>query len=151
MPDILLLNGPNLGSLGTREPSIYGTVSLKQVEERVRARLASAGFGLRAEQHDAEGDLLGALRAHADTAGAIVNPGALMIAGWSLRDALADYPAPWVEVHISNVWARESFRHSSILSALALGVIAGLGVHGYELAAAALVQHLTSTAPRKPQ
>lgn len=147
VPEILLLNGPNLGSLGTREPAIYGTTSLQDVENNVAARLAADGFGLRAEQHDCEGCLLRALRGNADTAGAIVNPGALMVAGWSLRDALAGYPAPWVEVHISNVWARESFRHTSILSGLAVGVVAGFGVYGYELAAAALIQRLASGGP----
>lgn len=142
MPDILLLNGPNLGTLGTREPAIYGRTTLAEVEQAVADRLASAGFGLRAEQHDGEAALIGALRRHRDTVAAVVNPGALMIAGWSLRDALADYPAPWAEVHISNVWARESFRHNSILSPLAVGVIAGFGVHGYELAVDALLRRL---------
>ncbi|MGA8113098.1 MAG: type II 3-dehydroquinate dehydratase [Actinocatenispora sp.] len=146
MPDILLLNGPNLGSLGTREPAVYGTTTLPEIERRVADRLAVASYGLRAEQHDCEGALIGALRENADAAGAIVNPGALMIAGWSLRDALADFPAPWAEVHISNVWARESFRHNSVLSPLAVGVIAGFGVYGYELAADALVQHLAAAA-----
>jgi 5-deoxy-5-amino-3-dehydroquinate dehydratase len=145
LPDILLLNGPNLGALGTREPAVYGTTTLAEVEQRVAERLSGAGFGLRAEQHDCEGALIVALREHADTVAAIVNPGALMIAGWSLRDALADYPSPWVEVHISNVWARESFRHNSILSPVAVGVIAGFGVHGYELAVDALVHRITGS------
>ncbi|MFF3498185.1 type II 3-dehydroquinate dehydratase [Streptomyces sp. NPDC003247] len=140
--DVLLLNGPNLGTLGTREPGIYGTTTLAEVEEAVAARLAAAGYGLRSEQHDGEGEVIRALHKHRDTAAAIVNPGALMIAGWSLRDALADYPAPWAEVHISNVWARESFRHNSVLSPLAVGVIAGFGTHGYELAADALLRRL---------
>jgi 5-deoxy-5-amino-3-dehydroquinate dehydratase len=138
MPDLLLLNGPNLGTLGVRQPEIYGRTTLTEIEEAVRERLAPAGLGLRAEQHDGEGELIGALWRHRDTAGAIVNPGALMIAGWSLRDALADYPAPWVEVHLSNVWAREPFRHHSVVSPLAAGVIAGFGARGYLLAADAL-------------
>jgi 5-deoxy-5-amino-3-dehydroquinate dehydratase len=71
--------------------------------------------------------------------GAIINPGALMIAGWSLRDALANYPQPWIEVHLSNVWARERFRHESVLAPLASGVIVGLGSLGYRLAAKALL------------
>ena len=145
MPDVLLLNGPNLGILGTRQPEIYGRVSLAEITGGVRTRLAAAGYGLQAEQHDGEGDLIGALARHHGTAGAIINPGALMIAGWSLRDALAAYPAPWVEVHLSNVWARESFRHNSVLSPLALGVIAGFGAHSYLLAADALLMALPDT------
>lgn len=142
MTDLLLLNGPNLGTLGTRQPEIYGTTTLAEVEADVRSCAAAAGFGLRAEQHDDEAGLLAALRRHADTAGAVLNPGALMMAGWSLRDALADYPAPWIEVHISNVYAREGFRHRSVLSALATGVIVGLGTDGYVLAAKALLRTL---------
>lgn len=143
MADILLLNGPNLGTLGTRQPEIYGRTTLAEVESAVRARVAVAGFGLRAEQHDGEAELIRVLQRSRDTAGAIVNPGALMIAGWSLRDALADYPAPFIEVHLSNVWAREPFRHNSVLSALALGVIAGFGPRSYLLAADALVGAVT--------
>ncbi|MFI1826484.1 type II 3-dehydroquinate dehydratase [Streptomyces sp. NPDC020412] len=143
--DFLLLNGPNLGTLGTRQPEVYGTTTLAEVAESVAARLAGAGYGLRSEQHDCEGALIRALTRHRDTVAAIVNPGALMIAGWSLRDALADYPAPWAEVHISNVWAREPFRHNSVVSPLAVGVVAGFGVHGYELAAEALVRRLGGT------
>lgn len=143
MADVLLLNGPNLGTLGTRQPEIYGRTSLAEIESAVRSRVAAAGFGLRAEQHDGEGELIHALQRGRDTVGAIVNPAALMIAGWSLRDALADYPAPFVEVHLSNVWARESFRHNSVLSALALGVIAGFGPRSYLLAADALVSAVT--------
>lgn len=142
MADVLLLNGPNLGTLGTREPEIYGHTTLAEIEKSVADRLAAAGYGLRAEQHDGEGELIGSLRRHSDTAAAIVNPGALMIAGWSLRDALASYRPPWVEVHLSNVWARESFRHNSVVSPLALGVIAGFGAHGYLLAADAVTAAL---------
>lgn len=140
MGQILLLNGPNLGTLGTREPDLYGTKTLADVEAEVRAEVERAGWELVAVQRDGEGELVGALQDHRSAAGAIVNPGALMIAGWSLRDALADFPAPWVEVHISNVWAREPFRHNSILSPLAAGVVAGFGTAGYRLAAIALVE-----------
>ena len=142
MPDILLVNGPNLGTLGSRQPEIYGTTTLTEIEKAVRAHLAEASYGLRTAQHDSEGSLIQVLQGNGDTAGAIVNPGALMIAGWSLRDALAAYDPPWVEVHITNVWARESFRHNSILSPLAVGVVAGFGAHGYLLAAEALLHHL---------
>ncbi|MFB4194591.1 type II 3-dehydroquinate dehydratase [Streptomyces carpaticus] len=139
MPSILLLNGPNLGILGRREPEIYGTATLTDIQRAVEKEVSARGWGVVAVQDDSEGALVGAVHDNWDTVGAIVNPGALMMAGWSLRDALAAYPRPWVEVHLSNVWARERFRHESVLAPLALGLIAGLGAHGYELAARALM------------
>lgn len=140
MAEILLLNGPNLGTLGTRDPDVYGSKTLAEVEAEVRAEVERGGWQLVAVQRDGEGELIRALQDHRSAGGAIVNPGALMIAGWSLRDALADFPAPWIEVHISNVWAREPFRHNSVLSPLAAGVVAGLGTAGYRLAAVALME-----------
>lgn len=139
MSDVLLLNGPNLGILGRREPEIYGTDTLADIERAVGEEVAARGWRVVAEQHDCEGALIRAIQDRYDTVGAIVNPGALMIAGWSLRDALANYPRPFVEVHLSNVWARESFRHDSVIAPLASGVIVGLGSLGYRLAARALV------------
>jgi 5-deoxy-5-amino-3-dehydroquinate dehydratase len=139
MTRLLLLNGPNLGILGHREPEIYGTDTLADIEKAVAEEVAEAGWRLVAFQDDCEGALVRIIHSHQDTVGAIVNPGALMIAGWSLRDALAAYPRPWLEVHISNVWAREQFRHESVIAPLASGVIAGLGTLGYRLAARALV------------
>ncbi|WP_328348269.1 type II 3-dehydroquinate dehydratase [Micromonospora sp. NBC_00421] len=140
MPHVLLLNGPNLGILGRREPEIYGTDTLADIERAVAEEVAPRDWQVAAEQHDCEGALIRAIQDSYDTVGAIVNPGALMIAGWSLRDALANYPRPWMEVHLSNVWARESFRHDSVLAPLASGVIVGLGALGYRLAARALVE-----------
>jgi 5-deoxy-5-amino-3-dehydroquinate dehydratase len=137
--DVLLLNGPNLGILGRREPEIYGTHALDDIERAVGEEIAARGWRVVAEQHDCEGALIRAIQNRYDTVGAIVNPGALMIAGWSLRDALANYPRPFIEVHLSNVWARESFRHDSVIAPLASGVIVGLGSLGYRLAARALV------------
>lgn len=139
MSDVLLLNGPNLGILGRREPEIYGTDTLDDIERAVGEEIAERGWRVVAEQHDCEGAMIRAIQDNYDTVGAIVNPGALMIAGWSLRDALANYPRPFVEVHLSNVWARESFRHDSVIAPLASGVIVGLGSLGYRLAARALV------------
>jgi 5-deoxy-5-amino-3-dehydroquinate dehydratase len=136
---LLLLNGPNLGILGRREPGIYGTDTLADVEASVRAEVAARGWEVVAVQRESEGALIETLHARWDTVGAIVNPGALMIAGWGLRDALAAYPRPWIEVHLSNVWARESFRHESVLAPVADGVIVGLGSLGYRLAARALL------------
>lgn len=139
MRDLLLLNGPNLGILGRRQPEIYGTATLADVERAVAEEIGETGWRVRAFQHDCEGELVRAVQDNYDTVGAIVNPGALMIAGWSLRDALANYPSPWIEVHLSNVWAREQFRHESVLAAIATGAVVGLGADGYRLAARALV------------
>ncbi|ROO59743.1 3-dehydroquinate dehydratase [Micromonospora sp. Llam0] len=140
MSVLLLLNGPNLGILGEREPEIYGTDTLADIEKAVAAEIAPAGWEVRPVQHDGEGELIGAIhRNRHDTVGAIVNPGALMMAGWGLRDALAAYLRPWIEVHLSNVWAREQFRHESVIAPLASGVVVGLGAYGYVLAARALL------------
>ncbi|MZD54073.1 type II 3-dehydroquinate dehydratase [Streptomyces sp. SID5606] len=150
MSTVLLLNGPNLGILGRREPEIYGTDTLADIEAAVADELSDRGWKVVSVQHDSEGDLVGAVHRHSDsTVGAIVNPGALMIAGWSLRDALASYPPPWIEVHLSNVWAREQFRHESVIAPLASGVVVGLGAFGYRLAARALL-HLAPD-PLRPQ
>ncbi|MGP4052296.1 type II 3-dehydroquinate dehydratase [Streptomyces sp. 2A115] len=143
MSVVLLLNGPNLGVLGRREPEIYGTDTLADIEAAVAEEVSVQGWEVLSIQHDGEGDLVGAIHGHCDTTvGAIINPGALMIAGWSLRDALASYSPPWVEVHLSNVWAREQFRHESVIAPLASGVVVGLGAFGYRLAAQALL-HLS--------
>ncbi|GII84207.1 3-dehydroquinate dehydratase [Sphaerisporangium siamense] len=145
MPEILLLNGPNLGILGRRQVHVYGTDTLADIERAVADEIAPE-YKLAGVQRDGEGELIGAVQDHYHVAGAIVNPGALMIAGWGLRDALESFPAPWIEVHLSNVWARESFRHESITAALSAGVIAGFGAHGYRLAAKALL-HILATRP----
>jgi 5-deoxy-5-amino-3-dehydroquinate dehydratase len=139
MDEILLVNGPNLGRLGRRRPDLYGTDTLDDVAAAVAEEVAPRGWRVRAVQSNSEGELIDAIEDAYGTVGAVVNPGALMMAGWSLRDALDDYPSPWIEVHLSNVWARESFRHESVLSPLASGVIVGLGPRGYRLAARALV------------
>ncbi|RZS32167.1 3-dehydroquinate dehydratase [Herbihabitans rhizosphaerae] len=138
MTELLLLNGPNLGILGRRETEVYGTDTLADIEQMVEKEIADVGWQVRSVQRESEGELITAVQDGYDTVGAIVNPGALMIAGWSLRDALANYPKPWIEVHLSNVWARERFRHESVLAPLASGLIAGLGATGYVLAARAL-------------
>lgn len=143
MPELLLLNGPNLGRLGRRSPEIYGNRSLDDITREVAAIASESGWSVVAHQHDSEGDLIHVLdRLRDRVAGAIVNPGALMMAGWSLRDALEDFPAPWIEVHISNLWAREAFRHHSILSPIAHGVICGLGPDVYTVAATALIRRV---------
>ena len=144
MSELLLLNGPNLRLLGQREPEIYGNETLLDVESAVRAEVADRGWKVTAIQSDSEAEMIRIIEEHYETVGLILNPGALMMAGWSLMDALKSYPQPWIEVHISNVWAREAFRHESVLSAVADGVIVGLGTAGYALAARALLGKVAS-------
>ena len=130
--DVHLLNGPNLGRLGTREPDVYGTTTLAELEERCAALAGELGLALTARQTDAEGEMLGWLHEAADAGAAVVlNP-----AGWThtsvaLRDACAMLRAPLVEVHLSNVHAREEFRRHSHVSPVATAVVAGMGVEGY--------------------
>ncbi|MEU1486996.1 type II 3-dehydroquinate dehydratase [Streptomyces sp. NPDC005752] len=139
MSTLLLLNGPNLGILGRREPEVYGKATLADIERSVAQEVEERGWDVVSVQRESEGELIHAIQDNYDSVGAIVNPGALMIAGWSLRDALANYPRPWIEVHLSNVWAREQFRHESVIAPLAGGVIVGMGALGYQLAARALL------------
>lgn len=139
MPTLLLLNGPNLGRLGLREPQVYGTKTLDQITREVTAVATSHGWTVLARQSNHEGELIDFIESQHQAEAMIINPGALMMSGWALRDALQDYPGRWIEVHISNLFARESFRHSSLLAPLCHGFIAGLGTDGYALAAAALV------------
>ena len=142
MTKILFLNGPNLGRLGTRKPEIYGSTTLAQVEATAQAQAAAEGLVLIAAQRNREGDLIDLIEENAEAAGLVINPGALMMAGWSLRDALEEFAGIKIEVHISNVWAREAFRHDSVLSAVVDSVIVGLGVNGYRLAMDHLVSRL---------
>jgi 3-dehydroquinate dehydratase-2 len=140
---ILLVNGPNLNTLGTREPEIYGRRTLPEIEALVQSRAEVLGADVRAFQANGEGEIIDWLQQEqADAAGLIINAGALTHYGIALRDAVAGSGLPAVEVHISNVWRREGFRHESLLSPVVNGTIVGLGVHGYELAVEALVRIL---------
>jgi len=133
---ILVLNGPNLNLLGTREPQIYGADTLPQIEAELTQIAANAGMKLQALQSNHEGALIDRIHA-ARTDGTrfiIINPGGLTHTSVALRDALAGVALPFIEVHISNVHKREAFRHHSFLSEIAAGVIVGLGVNGYRLA-----------------
>lgn len=133
---ILLLNGPNLNLLGTREPHIYGADTLPQIEAELTKIAADAGAKLHVLQSNHEGVLIDRIHA-ARTDGTefiIINPGGLTHTSVALRDALAGVALPFIEVHISNVHKREAFRHHSYLSEVAAGVIVGLGVNGYRLA-----------------
>jgi len=143
--NIAVLNGPNLNLLGSREPHLYGTTTLADVESRLRQVAGELGVSIVCAQHNGEGELVTAiqqLRGEAD--GAIVNAGAYSHTSLAIRDAFAATALPYVEVHVSNIYAREPERRQSILAAGAVGIIAGLGVAGYEMALRGLVERLRS-------
>jgi 3-dehydroquinate dehydratase II len=141
MTRILLLNGPNLASLGEREPNVYGSVTLAEIEAAVRERAAVLGFEVRCEQTNHEGAMVDLLEAERDrSAGCIVNPGGLTHTSVVLADALRGFTGPVVEVHLSNILAREPFRRVSISAEAAVAVISGLGLHGYVLAVEGLAK-----------
>ena len=132
---VLVLNGPNLGRLGAREPEIYGKTTYPELAALCVRGGAELGLAVQVRQTDSEAELIGWLHEAADAGLAVVlNAGALTHTSIALRDACAARTAPLVEVHISNVHAREDFRHHSYISAVASGVIVGLGVEGYVLA-----------------
>lgn len=145
MTQILLLNGPNLNLLGTREPQLYGHETLADVEARVQEIGAARGGAVQCFQSNHEGALIDRIHAaRTDGTGWIViNPGGLTHTSVALRDALAGVAIPFFEVHVSNVHARESFRHHSYLSAIAAGVIVGFGMAGYAMAVNAAFDRLT--------
>jgi 3-dehydroquinate dehydratase-2 len=132
---ILVLHGPNLNMLGRRQPEIYGTTTLDQIDAAIQHAAAARNFEIVAMQSNYEGALVDQIQRYGwVTSGIIINPGALTHYSIALRDALAAVPAPAIEVHLSNIAARESFRHHSVISAVAHGTIAGLGASGYVLA-----------------
>ncbi|MEQ1662354.1 MAG: type II 3-dehydroquinate dehydratase [Thiobacillus sp.] len=152
-PHVLVLHGPNLNLLGSREPKHYGLSSLEEINRTLQARAEAAGAHVETFQHNHEGALVDrihmALRDHVDFI--IINPAAYTHTSVAIRDALAAVAIPFVEVHLSNVAAREPFRHHSYLSDLAVGVISGLGGHGYELALEYALRHLHNRTPHGSQ
>lgn len=132
---VLVLNGVNLGRLGTREPEVYGSTTHAELAQRCVADGQRLGLSVTVRQTDVEAELLGWLHEAADgTVPVVLNPGAWSHYSYALRDACTMLRAPLVEVHISNIHAREEFRHHSVVSAAATGVICGLGLTGYRLA-----------------
>ena len=148
MARLLLLNGPNLNLLGRREPGLYGVTTLPAIEQRVREAARLAGHELDSFQTNAESELVGRIQ---DSAGLVdfilINPGALTHTSVALRDALLAVAIPFIEIHLSNVHAREEFRRHSYVSDVAMGVITGLGALGYELALRAACEHLARPRP----
>ena len=143
---VLVLNGPNLNLLGTREPSVYGSATLADVEELCRTEAARYGLTLEARQSNHEGELVdwvqeaGRRHAAGEVLGVVLNGGAYTHTSVALRDAVGGVAVPTVEVHVSNVHAREPFRRHSYLSAVVAGIVVGFGVDGYALAIAGLAR-----------
>ncbi len=144
MAKILVLHGPNLNLLGTREPAIYGTETLTDIDRRLSSIADAAGAELETFQSNSEGVLVDRVQA-AKGAGVgmiVINPGAYTHTSIALRDAFTGVSIPFIEVHLSNVHAREAFRQHSYLSDIAVGVITGLGANGYEFALEAAIRRL---------
>lgn len=141
---ILVLNGPNLNLLGTRETGIYGRQTLKDVEDRLRSVAAELGVEIDCRQTNWEGQLIEWIHGAKQEgfAGIVMNPGAFGHYSIAVRDAISGAATPTVEVHISNVYAREPFRHISVIAAVCVGHVAGLGPGGYEWGLRGLVEYL---------
>ncbi|WP_236239094.1 type II 3-dehydroquinate dehydratase [Streptomyces sp. CC228A] len=141
---VLVLNGPNLGRLGSREPDVYGATSYTGLVETCRALGEKLGFDVEVRETNDEGELVRWLHEAADgSVPVVLNPGAFTHYSYAMRDAAAQRTAPLIEVHISNPYAREEFRHTSVVAAVATATIAGFGIGSYRLALRALAEELT--------
>lgn len=148
MARLLLLNGPNLNLLGMREPGVYGHVTLADIEQRARTLAQSLGHELDTFQSNSEADLVNRVQAAAGQCDfLLINPGAFTHTSVALRDAILAVAIPFIEIHLSNVHAREDFRRHSYFADIAVGTITGLGALGYELALRAADQRLRGSAP----
>ncbi len=143
---VLVINGPNLNLLGTREPEVYGKTTLDDITQKLKNQAANLGISLDSYQSNHEGELIDRVqKAKKDGVGfIIINPGGFTHTSVALRDALAGVAIPFIEVHLSNIHQREEFRKYSYFSDLAIGVICGLGAKGYELALNAIQEKITS-------
>ena len=145
MAHILVLHGPNLNLLGTREPHLYGATTLQDINRTLQQQAKAAGHQLDCLQSNAEHELVERIQQAANqTQLIIINPAAFTHTSVAIRDALAAVAIPFIEVHLSNVYAREEFRRHSFFSALAIGVISGFGAQGYELALQVAIKKLDS-------
>ncbi|MBC8257809.1 MAG: type II 3-dehydroquinate dehydratase [SAR324 cluster bacterium] len=142
MPTVLLLNGPNLNLLGSREPDIYGSTTLREIEELVTTELNESSIKCESFQANSDGEMIDWLHQNRDADFLLLNPGALTHTSVSLRDAVLGVGIPFLEIHLSNVHQREEFRHHSFFSDIAIGALVGLGVKGYLLAAQFAVDYI---------
>lgn len=145
-PTVLVLNGPNLGRLGSREPDVYGTATYEQLREACESTGRELGLHVEVRQSDDESELVRWLHEAADSGAAVVlNPAAFTHYSYAVRDACAMLTAPLVEVHLSNPAAREEFRHTSVVAAVATGTVAGFGVDSYRLALRAVAARIAAS------
>ena len=142
MPKVLLINGPNLNLLGSREPEIYGSITLKEIEKKVVSTLRGHEIDCESFQSNSEGEIIDWLHNNRRADFLLLNPGALSHTSVGLRDAVLGVEIPFIEIHLSNVHKREEFRQHSYFSDIAIGALSGLGVKGYLLAAEFAVDYI---------
>ena len=143
--DLLLINGPNLNLVGKREPTIYGSLTLEEIQEQLFILAAELEAKLKFFQSNSEGEMIDCIQNNSDSIdGILINAGAYTHTSIALRDALLGVNIPYVEVHLSNIYSREQFRHKSFLSDKALGLVCGFGANSYRLALEGIVSYLKS-------